>query len=151
MSSKYRNGADLVRAYDTDAADLREAGLNDRNPWMENRHPDHYTYIQSIIDRVDRENHRPPKYSQETKLEVYRLRDEGYTLRQIAEEVGVSKSTACLYIQKHRRNQAEVLIAQVTQPGTTKVVETQYSVNEVNVGKIKPKTSNSGASNDCRK
>jgi len=151
MSSKYRNGVDLVRAYETDAAELLAAGLEIRNPWMRKRHPSHYDYIQSIIERVDRENHRPPKYSQETKLEVYRLRDEGYTLREIAQEVGVSKSTACLYIQKYRKKQAEILIAQVTQPGTTRVIKTQYSVNEVNVGKIKPKTSNSGTSNDCRK
>lgn len=150
MSSKYRNGVDLVRAYETDAAELLAAGLEIRNPWIRKRHPDHHEYIQSIIDRVDRENHRPPKYSYETKLEVYRLRDEGYTLRQIAEEVGVSKSTACLYIQKYRKKQAETQIARVTQPGTTKVIETQYSVNEVNIGKIKPVTLNSGASNDRR-
>jgi len=147
MISDYRNGAKLMRAYETDARLLREAGLDDRNPWILKRHPHHYNYIQSIIDRVDRENIRPPKYTMETKLEVYRLRDEGYTLRQIADAVGVSKSTACLYIQKYRKKQAETQTATVTQPGTTKVVETQYSVNEVNVGKIKSKTSINEVSN----
>ena len=150
MSNRYRNGADLVRPYETDAASLREAGLDDRNPWDPQKNPDHYKYIQSIIERLDRENIRPPKYTYETRLEVYRLRDKGYTLRQIADEVGVSKSTACLYIQKKKRLE-ETQTAQVTQPGTTKVVETQYSVNEVNVGKITPKTSTNGVSNDCGK
>jgi Helix-turn-helix domain of resolvase len=150
MSSKYRNGADLVRPYETDAAELRAAGLDDRNPWIVERHPEHHAYIQSIIDRLDRENVRPPKYTYETRLEVYRLRDKGYTLRQIADEVGVSKSTACLYIQKKKKLE-EIRTAQVTQPGTTKVVETQYLVSEVNIGKIAPKTSTNGVSNDCGK
>lgn len=130
-----------MRPYETDAADLEARGIDTRNPWDPKKHPEHYAYIQSIIERLDREEVRQPKYTHETKLEVYRLRDKGYTLRQIAEEVGVSKSTACLYIQKR---DAALQTAQVTQPGTDKVIETQYSVNEVNVGKIKPKTSNNG-------
>jgi hypothetical protein len=63
-------------------------------------------------------------------------------LRQIAETVGVSKSTACLYIQKNNRKLAEqrnTTRVRVKQPGTNKVVETEYSVNEVNVGNIIPK------------
>jgi len=107
-----------------------------RNPWDRSRHPTNYFYVQKIIDRVDAENIRPPKYSEETKLQVYRLRDQGYTLRQIAETVGVSKSTACLYIQKYRK--AETQKVAVKQPGTNKVIETEYSMNEVNIGKIKP-------------
>ena len=118
-----------------------------RNPWNSKLHPDNFSYIQTIINRVDTEMVRPPKYSDETRLEVYKLRDQGYTLRQIADVVGVSKSTACLYIQKYKRQQA-ALKAMVTQPGTAKMVETSYSLNEINVGKIKsktPKTSNSEA------
>jgi len=128
-----------VRPYEPDFNDEKR-----RNPWDPEKHPDHYAYIQSIIERVDRENHRPPKYTEETKLEVYRLRDNGYTLRQIAETLGVSKSTACLYLQK-RRKLAEVKNAVVTQPGTNKKVETQYTVNQVNVGKISPKTADNKA------
>ena len=119
-----------------------EPDFNDpeiRNPWDAERHPDHYKYIQSIIERLDRENIRPPKCTHATKLEVYRLRDKGFTLRQIAETVGVSKSTACLYLQK-RKKQAATRKAIVTQPGTNKKIETQYTLNEVNVGKISPKT-----------
>lgn len=112
-----------------------------RNPWDRSRHPDNYWYIQRIIDRVDAEDIRPPKYSDETKLQVYRLRDKGYTLRQIADAVGVSKSTACLYIQKYRKMTETQKIA-IKQPGTNKVVETEYSLNEVKLGKIKPKDSN---------
>lgn len=118
-----------------------EPDFNDpkiRNPWDPEKHPDHYAYIQSIIDRLEREDNRPPKYTHETKLEVYRLRDKGYTLRQIAETVGVSKSTACLYLQK-RKKQRETKKAFVTQPGTNKQVETQYTISQVNVGKISPK------------
>jgi transposase-like protein len=113
-----------------------------RNPWDPEKHPDHYSHIQEIIERADKEIVRPPKYSKEVKLEVYRLRDQGYTLRQIAETVGVSKSTACLYIQKNNRKLAEqrnTTRVRVKQPGTNKVVETEYSVNEVNVGNIIPK------------
>ena len=64
---------------------------------------------------------------------MYSLRDQGYTLRQIAEAVGVSKSTACLYIQKQKKDTQKVSIKQ---PGTAKTVETEYSINEVNLGKI---------------
>ena len=93
-----RNGVSKhVRPYEPDFNDSEI-----RNPWDAEKHPDHYRYIQSIIERLDRENIRPPKYTHETKLEVYRLRDKGFTLRQIAETVGVSKSTACLYLQKRR-------------------------------------------------
>lgn len=118
-----------------------EPDFNDpeiRNPWDAEKHPDHYRYIQSIIERLDRENIRPPKYTHETKLEVYRLRDKGFTLRQIAETVGVSKSTACLYLQKRRKQVVKKAI--VTQPGTNNKIETQYTLNEINVGKISPKT-----------
>lgn len=108
-----------------------------RNPWDRIKHPTNYYYIQSIIDRVDSEDIRPPKYSEDTKLQVYRLRDRGYTLRQIAEEVGVSKSTACLYIQKYKK-QSETQKVAIKRPGTNKTVETEYSLNEVNLGKIKP-------------
>lgn len=138
MSSRYRNGVELVRPYEPDYP-------GNRNPWNPQVHPENYSYVQTIIDRVDTEMVRPPKYSDETRLEVYRLRDQGYTLRQIADVVGVSKSTACLYIQKYKKQQA-ALKAMVTQPGTNKVIETSYSINEINVGKIKsktPKTSNS--------
>jgi hypothetical protein len=140
MSGTYRNGVELVRPYEPDYPGRR-------NPWDPKEHPENYNYVQTIIERVDTEMVRPPKYSNETRLEVYRLRDEGFTLRQIADVVGVSKSTACLYIQKYRKQQA-ALKATVQQPGTSKVVETSYSLNEINVGKIKsiaPKTSNSEA------
>lgn len=136
MISGYRNGVDLVRPYEPDYPGRR-------NPWNPKLHPDNYSYIQTIIERVDYELVRPPKYSEEVKLEVYKLRDQGLTLRQIADEVGVSKSTACLYIQKYKKQQA-ARKATVVQPGTNKTVETQYLLNEVNVGKIKPKTSNNG-------
>lgn len=109
-----------------------------RNPWSRAKHPTNYWYIQRIIDRVDSEDIRPPKYSEETKLQVYRLRDQGYTLRQIADAVGVSKSTACLYIQKYRKMSEPQKIA-IKQPGTNKVVETEYLVAEVNIGKIQTK------------
>ena len=146
MSSRYRNGVEFVRPYDTDAAMLLAQGKDNRNPWCPERHPDHYKYIQGIIDRIDRENIRPPKYGMETKLEVYRLRDQGLTLRQIADTVGVSKSTACLYIQKYRKQQAEAAQkVMVTQPGTENHVETEYRLNEVHVGKIKSKSSKSSA------
>ena len=107
-----------------------------RNPWDRVRHPENYWYIQRIIDRVDTEEVRPPKYSEETKLQVYQLRDKGYTLRQIAEAVGVSKSTACLYIQKLKKQ--EIQKVEVKQPGTNKVIHAEYSLNEVNLGKIAP-------------
>jgi hypothetical protein len=115
----------------------------ERNPWNRAKHPENYNYIQMIINRVDTELVRPPKYSDETKLEVYKLRDEGYTLREIANKVGVSKSTACLYIQKYRKQQAQT--AAVVQPGTSKVIQAHYSVSEINVGKITPKTSNANS------
>jgi transposase-like protein len=105
-----------------------------RNPWDRVRHPTNYWYIQRIIERVDAEDCRPPKYSEETKLQVYSLRDQGYTLRQIAEAVGVSKSTACLYIQKLKKQETQKVA--VKQPGTDKVVESVYSLNEVKLGKI---------------
>jgi hypothetical protein len=110
-----------------------------RNPWDPGKHPEHYEYIQSIINHVDTQLVRPPKYSEETKLEVYRLRDEGLTLRQIAEKTGVSKSTACLYIQKHKKSMYATQKVHVKQPGTNKTVEAEYSINEIDVGKIKPK------------
>jgi len=119
-----------------------EPDFNDpliRNPWDPEKHPEHHSYIQSIIERLEKENIRPPKYTNETKLEVYRLRDEGHTLRQIAETVGVSKSTACLYLQKRKKLAATKKVV-VTQPGTNNKIETQYTLNEVNVGKISPKT-----------
>jgi hypothetical protein len=142
MSDRYRNGVEFVRPYDTDAADLEADGKDIRNPWDPEKHPHHWRYIQDIIDRVDRENIRPPKYGMETKLEVYRLRDQGLTLRQIADTVGVSKSTACLYIQKYKKQQAEAARkVVVTQPGTNNHVESEYRLNEVNVGKIKSKSS----------
>lgn len=110
-----------------------------RNPWDQILHPENFRYVQAIIEKVDSEMTRPPKYSEETRLEVYKLRDQGLTLRQIADKVGVSKSTACLYLQKYRREQ-EVL---VTQPGTNRVREAIVSLNEINVGKIKAKPINS--------
>jgi len=108
-----------------------------RNPWDSVKHPENYEYIQNIIEHVDKHIIRPPKYTEETKLEVYRLRDQGYTLRQIADTVGVSKITACLYIQKKRK--LDIQRAMVKQPGTDKLVEAEYSVNTVNIGKISPK------------
>jgi len=105
-----------------------------RNPWSRDIHPTNYEYIQSIIDYVDTNLVRPKKYSEAVKLEVYRLRDMGRTLRQIADEVGVSKSTACLYCQKK-----PTMLAEVTQPGTTKVVSTEYNIQEIELGTIEPK------------
>lgn len=139
MNEGYRNGVELVRPYEPDYP-------GKRNPWDVRKHPENHAYVKSIIERVDAELVRPPKYSDDIKLEVYRLRDQGLTLRQIADEVGVSKSTACLYIQKYRKQQ-EAVCATITQPGTNRVVETRYSLNEVNIGKIKPKTSNNEVSN----
>jgi hypothetical protein len=139
MNNGYRNGADLVRPFEPDYPGRR-------NPWNPRVHPENFAYIQAIIDRVDSEMVRPPKYGDDVKLEVYKLRDQGLTLREIAEKVGVSKSTACLYVNKYKKQQ-EALRATVKQPGTDKTIETHYSLNEVNVGKIKPKTSNSEVSN----
>lgn len=107
-----------------------------RNPWDKNKHPENYEYIQSIIRKVDTELTGPPKYPEETKLEVYRLREQGYTLREIAQQTGVSKSTACLYLQNRQKTNKTL----VKQPGTTKVVEAEYTINSVNVGKIQPKS-----------
>jgi len=104
-----------------------------RNPWNIDKHPENYSYIASIISTVDANMARPPKYTKETKLEVFKLRDEGYTLRQIADAVGVSKSTACLWTRSRMRPTKKVL---VKQPGTTKVVATEYSLTEINIGKI---------------
>lgn len=131
VRSVTRNGVELVRPYEPDYPGRR-------NPWDKKKHPENYAYVQAIIEKVDSELVRPPKYSDETKMKVYQLRDQGLTLRQIAETVGVSKSTACLYIQKHKE-QAPTQTTTVVQPGTTKVVETQYSLNEVFVGKIESK------------
>jgi len=105
-----------------------------RNPWDKDIHPTNYEYIQSIIDYVDTKLKRPKKYSEAVKLEVYRLRDMGRTLRQIADEVGVSKSTACLYCQKKPSIKVEV-----SQPGTDNVVSTEYNIKEVELGTIEPK------------
>jgi len=107
----------------------------ERNPWSRDTHPTHYEYIQSIIEYVDTKLTKPKKYSEAVKLEVYRLRDMGRTLRQIADEVGVSKSTACLYCQNKKK---DTLTARVTQPGTNKVVSTKYSIQEVELGTIEP-------------
>ena len=106
-----------------------------RNPWDRAVHPTNYEYIQSIIEYVDTKLVKPKKYSEAVKLEVYRLRDMGRTLRQIAEEVGVSKSTACLYCQKKKAT----LTASVTQPGTDRVIESKYSITEVELGKLESK------------
>lgn len=129
-----RNGVELVRPFEPDFPGRR-------NPWDKEKHPENHAYVQAIIERVDREIVRPPKYSDEVKMRVVRLKDEGLTLRQIADKVGVSKSTACLYIQKYKKKMAERQTAKVTQPGTTKTINTEYSLNEVNIGKIKPKNS----------
>lgn len=110
-----------------------------RNPWDKRKHPENFEYVQAIIERVDAETVRPPKYSEETKLKVYQLRDQGLTLRQIAETVGVSKSTACLYIQKYKEQTAQPQTATVVQPGTTKSKEIEYILNEVSLGKIESK------------
>jgi hypothetical protein len=110
-----------------------------RNPWDKIKHPFNYYYIQSIIERVDSENNRPPKYDESKRQEVYRLFAKGLTLRQISEATGVSKSTACLWTQQYRETVASVT-ALVTQPGTDKVISTEYSLNEVNLGKLKTKT-----------
>lgn len=109
-----------------------------RNPWDKSRHPFNYYYIQAIIERVDAENNRPPKYDEDKRQEVYRLFAKGMTLRQISEETGVSKSTACLWTQQYR--ETESVTALVTQPGTNKVISTEYTLNEINLGKLKPKT-----------
>lgn len=130
-----RSGIGLRRLYDTDYPGRR-------NPWDPHKHPDHYNYIQGLIERIDADPCRPPKYSDETKLEVFRLRDDGKTLRQIAEKVKVSKSTACLYLQNRDALEAAILnsrSAKLLQPGTDKVIETQYTLQKVNVGKIKTK------------
>ena len=110
-----------------------------RNPWDKNKHPFNYHYIQSIIERVDAENNRPPKYDDSKRQEVYRLFAKGMTLRQISEETGVSKSTACLWTQQYR-DAVESAVAFVTQPGTNNVISTEYTLNEVSLGKLKPKT-----------
>jgi len=118
-----------------------------RNPWDPKRNPTHYAYIQSIINIVDAEPSKAIKYPEETKLEVYKLRDMGFTLRQIAEETGISKSTACLYLQKlntksEQEKQAildKSYSATVTQPGTNRTIETQYTVKKVDVGNISVK------------
>lgn len=102
-----------------------------RNPWCKTTHPKNHNYIDSLIKKVDEETVRPVKYPEATKLKVYELRAKGYTLRQIAEEVNVSKSTCCLYLQKASR-------VKVRQPGTDNMVTTDYSVQEVDIGKIKP-------------
>jgi len=104
-----------------------------RNPWSRDKHPENYSYIASIIRKVDANMARPPKYTKETKLEVFKLRDEGYTLRQIADAVGVSKSTACLWTRSRKSLTKKVL---VKQPGTTRVVATEYSLTEIKIGKI---------------
>lgn len=103
-----------------------------RNPWDSNRHPKNHNYINSIIEKVDAENARPVKYPDEIKKRVFELRSKGYTLRQIADEVKVSKSTCCLYLQKRAK-------AQVRQPGTDNVVIADYSLREVDIGKIQAK------------
>lgn len=129
-----RNGVELVRPYEPDFP-------GERNPWCKAKHPENHAYVQAIIERVDREIVRPVKYPDEVKLQVVQLKDQGLTLRQIADKVGVSKSTACLYYQKHKKKLAEAQAAQVVQPGTNNVVNTQYSLSEVNLGKIEPKNS----------
>ena len=110
-----------------------------RNPWDRSRHPYNFQYIQRIIDRVDAENNRPPKYDVSKRQEVYRLFAKGMTLRQISEETGVSKSTACLWTQQYRET-VESVTALVTQPGTDTIIATEYTLNEVSLGKLKPKT-----------
>jgi len=130
-----RSGIGLRRPYEPDYP-------GERNPWDAQMHPIHYDYIQGLIEKIDSDPCRPPKYSDETKLEVFRLRDNGKTLRQIAEKVKVSKSTACLYLQNRDAIEEAILnsrSATVQQPGTNKVIETQYTMQKVNVGKIKTK------------
>lgn len=104
-----------------------------RNPWDKDRHPKNYNYVESLIQKVDAEFTRPVKYPEEVKHKVYELRAKGYTLRQIAEEVKVSKSTCCLYLQKQKKT------VKVRQPGTSNVVTTDYSLREVDLGKIPSK------------
>ncbi len=133
MKYSLRSGIGLRRLYDPDYP-------GERNPWDSQKHPDHYQYIQNLIEKIDADPCRPPKYSDETKLEVFRLRDEGKTLRQIAEKVKVSKSTACLYLQNRVALEASIQNSRsikVMQPGTDKVIETNYTLQKVNVGKIK--------------
>ena len=110
-----------------------------RNPWSQTRHPYNFQYIQRIIERVDAENNRPPKYDDSKRQEVYKLFAKGMTLRQISEETGVSKSTACLWTQQYRET-IESVTALVTQPGTDNIIATEYTLNEVSLGKLKPKT-----------
>jgi len=113
-----------------------------RNPWCPNKHPKQHYYINSIIQKVDAEQRRPPKYGDDVRLEVIRLRDMGYTLRQIADTAKVSKSTACLYLKKEGAKKTLV-----KQPGSAKVVETSYSLQEVDVGKITIKNEKKQKSN----
>lgn len=110
-----------------------------RNPWDKKKHPFNYNYIQAIIEQVDSENNRPPKYDDSKRQEVYTLFARGFTLRQISEKTGVSKSTACLWTQQYR-DAVESAVAYVTQPGTNNVISTEYTLNEVNLGKLKPKS-----------
>jgi len=110
-----------------------------RNPWDKAKHPFNYYYIQAIIDQVDSENNRPPKYDEGKRREVYGLFARGMTLRQISEETGVSKSTACLWTQQYREL-IESKTALVKQPGTDKVISTEYTMNEIQLGRIQPKT-----------
>lgn len=109
-----------------------------RNPWDKQRHPFNFNYIQKIIDRVDAEATRPPKYDESVRFQVHKLFDLGFTLRQISDATGVSKSTACLWTQEYRRKVATTRVL-VTQPGTNNIIETEYTLNEVNLGRITPK------------
>lgn len=127
----------LEKFIDGEVFDLTPDYPNDRNPWDPNKHPKNYNYIQSLIEEVDADDSRPPKYGNHVKLEVFKLRDKGKTLREIAEVVGVSKSTACLYMKNRKKIEAK--IAKVRQPGTENIVETRYSVEEVNVGRLQAK------------
>jgi hypothetical protein len=118
-----------------------------RNPWDPRRHPRNHRYIANLIKKVDKLNIRPAKYPPEVRAEVYRLRDKGLTLREIATKVKISKSTACLYLQN--RKSIPKTTFEISQPGSSKIVERDVTIREVSLGKIKP--FKSGKLNDQHK
>lgn len=96
----------------------------ERNPWDLVKHPKQHRYIESIINKVDHDLPKPPKYSDSIKLQVFKLRDAGLTYRQIADEVKTSKSTVCLYLQNREKLETKL--------------KKNYTVSEVDLGKIRP-------------
>lgn len=130
MSKLVGSYIENVRAFEPDYPTAR-------NPWDAIRHPEQHAYVAGIIERVDKEEIKQPKYTEETREEIFRLRDAGLTLREIADIVKVSKSTACLYLQnRNKTNKRKTAKTTVTQPGTTNIVQTVFTISEVDIGKI---------------